>query len=80
MSEAKATADFDSYTARFKAKAFNSDAIALERIGVNVKRGAVIDCFMRRNPHYSRFRQVLLYAEDFKMFADAWEQELKLQR
>ncbi len=80
MSEAKATADFDNYTARFKAKALNGDVLALDRIGVNVKRSAVLDCFMRRNPQYSRFRQVLLYGEDFKMFADAWEQELKLQR
>ena len=80
MSEAKATADFDNYTARFKAKALNGDVLALDRIGVNVKRSAVLDCFMRRNPQYSRFRQVLVYGEDFKMFADAWEQELKLQR
>jgi hypothetical protein len=80
MSEAKATADFDSYTARFKAKALNVDEKALDRIGVNVSRKAVLDCFMRRHPQYFRFRQVLVYGEDFKMFADAWEQELKLQR
>jgi hypothetical protein len=80
MSEAKAAADFDSYTARFKAKALNGDVKALDRIGVNVPRKAVLDCFMRRYPHYCRFRQLLLYGEDFKMFADAWEQELKLQR
>jgi hypothetical protein len=80
MSAASATAEFDRYTDRFKAKVSNSDATALDRIGVNVKRSAVLDCFMRRNPQFSRFRQVLLYGEDFKMFADAWEQELRLQR
>jgi hypothetical protein len=80
MSEANATSEFDRYTARFKAKVFNSDSTALDRIGVNVKRSVVLDCFMRRNPQFSRFRQTLLYGEDFKMFADAWEQELRLQR
>ena len=80
MSEARVIEDFDSYTARFKAKALNGDVKALDRIGVNVSRKAVLDCFMRRHPQYSRFRQILLYGEDFKMFADAWEQELKLQR
>jgi hypothetical protein len=80
MTEAQVTSAFDNYTARFKAKVLNGDASALDRIGVNVKRSAVLDCFMRRNPQYSRFRQILIYGEDFKMFADAWEQELKLQR
>jgi hypothetical protein len=80
MSAANATADFNSYTARFNAKTQNDDAAALDRISVNVKRSAVLDCFIRRHLHYSRFRQVLVYGEDFKMFADAWEQELRLQR
>jgi hypothetical protein len=80
MTEAHVTSEFDNYTARFKAKVDNGDAKALDRIGVNVTRSAVLNCFMRRNPKYSRFRQILIYGEDFKMFADAWEQELKLQR
>jgi hypothetical protein len=80
MSEEKATADFASYTARFKAKTHNDDAAALDRISVNVNRSTVLDCFIRRCPHYSRFRQILVYGEDFKMFAGAWEQELRLQR
>ena len=80
MSEAKAIADFESYTIRFKAKVQNDDAAVLDRIGVTVKRSTALDCFIRRHPHYSRFRQVLVYGEDFKMFADAWANELKLQR